>query len=257
MDNTDALPMKLDSTEQDLILIVDDIPTNLAVISETLTDAGFDIAIATGASWCRNGFGANALAGIANLGPQEKIYTPDDIMAGNIPHGPTLIYDDDHYYMGSVVAELVKGTGVPVTLATPEDTISTWGGYTYDRWRSQTRLMEMDVILQVSQSLISYNGKEAIMACNCTGRETSITCEALVLVTARKPNDQLYQDLIGDGIGPRVSSAKSISRIGDCDAPAIIAAAVFSGHRYARELEEKVDADNPLKYDRVFASDSL
>lgn len=38
--------MKPDLVGQDLILIVDDIPTNLAVISETLADAGFDVAIA-------------------------------------------------------------------------------------------------------------------------------------------------------------------------------------------------------------------
>ena len=33
---------------------------------------------------------------------------------------------------------------------------------------------------------------------------------------------------------------------------AIIAAAVFSGHRYARELDMDVDPDHRIKYDRVF-----
>ena len=46
---SDAPLMHENTPDQDLILIVDDIPTNLAVISETLTDAGFDIAIATSA----------------------------------------------------------------------------------------------------------------------------------------------------------------------------------------------------------------
>ena len=41
--------MKLDQDKQDVILIVDDTPTNLAVISETLTDAGFYVAIARSA----------------------------------------------------------------------------------------------------------------------------------------------------------------------------------------------------------------
>ena len=49
MDITDAKSMKLDQDKQDVILIVDDTPTNLAVISETLTDAGFDVAIARSA----------------------------------------------------------------------------------------------------------------------------------------------------------------------------------------------------------------
>jgi diguanylate cyclase (GGDEF)-like protein/PAS domain S-box-containing protein len=47
LENADFTPMKICAPDQDLILIVDDIPTNLAVISETLTDAGFEIAIAT------------------------------------------------------------------------------------------------------------------------------------------------------------------------------------------------------------------
>jgi dimethylamine/trimethylamine dehydrogenase len=49
---------------------------------------------------------------------------------------------------------------------------------------------------------------------------------------------------------------KTLKRIGDCEAPAIIAAAVYSGHRYARHMEEVIDTDNPLKHDRVFFEDS-
>jgi dimethylamine/trimethylamine dehydrogenase len=44
----------------------------------------------------------------------------------------------------------------------------------------------------------------------------------------------------------------SLKRIGDCEAPAIIAAAVFAGHRYARELDTSPDADNPLMHERIF-----
>jgi CheY-like chemotaxis protein len=34
-------------SDTNVILIVDDIPTNLEVLSEALTDAGFDVAVAT------------------------------------------------------------------------------------------------------------------------------------------------------------------------------------------------------------------
>ncbi len=37
----------------------------------------------------------------------------------------------------------------------------------------------------------------------------------------------------------------------DSDAPAIIAAAVYAGHRYARELDAPIDPDEPLRHDRV------
>jgi len=34
-----------------------------------------------------------------------RLATPDDIMAGALPEGPVVIFDDDHYYMGGVLAE--------------------------------------------------------------------------------------------------------------------------------------------------------
>ena len=37
----------MQNLETNLILIVDDTPTNLEVLSEALTDAGFDVAVAT------------------------------------------------------------------------------------------------------------------------------------------------------------------------------------------------------------------
>jgi dimethylamine/trimethylamine dehydrogenase len=53
----------------------------------------------------------------------------------------------------------------------------------------------------------------------------------------RRPVDALHAEvaaLMADGApGP-----KTLTRIGDCLAPGIIAAAVYAGHRYARELGE-------------------
>jgi dimethylamine/trimethylamine dehydrogenase len=49
---------------------------------------------------------------------------------------------------------------------------------------------------------------------------------------------------------------KSVKRIGDAEAPAIIAAAIYAGHKYARELDCEIDHANPAKYDRVFFVDS-
>jgi dimethylamine/trimethylamine dehydrogenase len=176
-------------------------------------------------------------------------------MAGRTPDGPTVIFDDDHYYMGTIMAEAIRATGVPVTLVTTEDKISAWGGYTYDRWRAQTKLMEMQVDLVVAHNLSAFDGHSVTLACEYTGREKSVAANALVLVTARRPDDGLYQGLT-QRIDAGVEKApQSLSRIGDCEAPAIIAAAVYSGHRYARELDATVDRDNPLKHDRVFFDD--
>ena len=220
-------------------------------------DVGADhIAVATGATWRRDGYGAHALGSLPLLAPQDRIYTPDDIMSGNLPDGPIVVYDDDHYYMGSVIAECLAKSGQKVTLVTPQDTISAWGYYTYDRWRAQSRLMEIGVKLIVSKNLKEFDGGKAKLSCTYTGAETSFDCTSLVLVTSRQPNDTVYTELSAFIDRIVETAPKTLKRIGDCEAPAIIAAAVYSGHRYARNLEESIDQDHPLKHDRVFFQDA-
>ncbi len=48
------------------------------------------------------------------------------------------------------------------------------------------------------------------------------------MVTSREPSDSLFHSLSG---------RLDITRIGDCLAPGTIANAVYSGHRYAREMD--------------------
>ena len=213
------------------------------------------VVIATGASWQADGRGLFNKTALIELGPAEQIFTPDDIMAGRLPGGPTLIYDDDHYYMSSVIAELLRAKDIPVTLVTPETIVSAWGDKTSEQGRVQRRMMELDVQLITAHGLASFNGRAAQIECTYTGERKSIAVEAVVSVTMRSPNDSLFHELqqaVGNTGDYRPDS---ITRIGDCLAPSIIAGAVFSGHRYARELDTEVDADNRMKYDRVFFDD--
>ncbi len=86
--------------------------------------------------------------------------------------------------------------------------------------------------------------KAVEVACVFTGRPTSIETDATLLVTARSPHNALLKDVkarMAEG-----ASLKSITVIGDAVAPGTIAAAVFSGRRYAEELEVVRDADAPL-----------
>jgi len=219
-------------------------------------DVGADhIALATGCYWRIDGFGTSNCGGIPDLGTTDKLYSPDDIMAGRIPNGPTVIFDNDHYYMGTVMAELIRATGVPVTFVTTDDVVSAFGRFTYDRWRAQTRMMEMGIEIVVAHNLSNFDGAQATLTCGYTGREKKVEAEAVLLVTARTPNDGLYHSLAEKIANTPDSAPTSIKRIGDCEAPAIIAAAVYSGHRYARELDTVIDRDNPLKHDRVFFED--
>jgi len=213
------------------------------------------IVIATGARWLADGRGLFHETALAEFGPSTQIFTPDDIMAGRLPEGPTLIYDDDHYYMASVIAELLRARQLPVTLVTPETMVSAWGEMTSEQMRIQRRLLEIGVQVVTANSLTAFNGREAQIECIYSGNRTSIDVEAVVTVTMRQPNDTLFREL-----QQRIETGAdfvpdSLSRIGDCEAPSIIAAAVFAGHRYARELDTEVDPDNRIKYDRVFFED--
>ena len=215
------------------------------------------IVIATGSRWHSDGRGLNNPQAIAELGPAVKVYTPDDIMDGRLPRGPTLIFDDDHYYMSSVIAELLREKDYPVTLVTPHDTISGFGAMTSEKSRVQRRMMELEVELVTAHNLVSFDGSNAEIRCTYTGRTRSVAVDAVVTVTMREPNDSLFHDLQQRIEDTPDSDYRplSLARIGDCEAPSIIAGAVFSGHRYARELDTEVDPDRRIKYDRVFFED--
>ncbi|RLA10551.1 MAG: NADH:flavin oxidoreductase [Gammaproteobacteria bacterium] len=213
------------------------------------------IVIATGASWLADGRGLFHETALTGFGPSTHIFTPDDIMAGHLPEGPTLIYDDDHYYMASVIAELLRARQIPVTLVTPKTRVSAWGEMTSEQMRIQRRLLGVGVQVITANSLTAFDGREAQIQCIYTGNQRSIEVESVVSVTMRQPNDSLFLEIqqrieSGTGFVP-----DSLSRIGDCEAPSIIAGAVFAGHRYARELDTEVDPDNRIKYDRVFFED--
>ncbi len=195
------------------------------------------VAIATGSSWRADGFGRYNEKALETLGPQERIFTPDDIMAGRLPEGRVVLFDDDHYYMGGVIAEKLASTGLDVTLVTPEDKVSAWGEYTVEQNRTQGRLIELGVRIITAHGLDAFDGNNAVITCTYSGQEQSIAADALVLVTARTPNDQLFRDLEDHMDAGTEGAPQTLKRIGDCEAPAIIAAAVYAGHKYAQELE--------------------
>ncbi len=222
--------------------------TNVEVFRESELSAddvfstGVDhVVIATGATWRADGFGRSHPYPFDSLDAGVNILTPDDIMAGRIPQGPTLVYDDDSFYMGGLVAEKIRLAGQPVTLVTPEDVVSAWCDYTSERFYVQKRLLDLGVVLQTGHQLLSYDAQNVRIVSAYTDQEQSIRADALVMVTARQPNDALYQTL-NERLQQELSpDAPTLHRIGDCEAPAIIAAAVYAGHRYARELDATPD----------------
>lgn len=204
---------------------------------------GFDhIAVATGSRWRADGVGRwhtrpLELAGV-------ELLTPDDLLTGTRPAGGRIVlFDDDHYYMGGVLAELLAGEGREVTIVTPEPRVSEWTVNTMEQHRIQGRLLDLGVEVIASHAVVSAGGGGVRAECVYTGRARELACDSLVLVTARLPEDALADDLraaLVDRDGPTVDV------IGDAWSPGTIAAAVWDGRRYAEELDEPPDdGDEP------------
>lgn len=200
---------------------------------EQVLEFGADhVVIATGATWCDSGVGRNNHAPIPRL-EGAHVMTADAVMRGEKPADPVVIFDDDHYYMGGVLAELLRGQGHDVTLVTPAADVSHWTHNTLEQTRIQKRLIEMDVTIIPLHNVSKIGPGKVTLNCVYTQREHEIACGTFIPVTMRQSVDALFHDLQAL-IAP--DTKPSVTRIGDCFGPGTIAAAVYGGHRYAREL---------------------
>jgi dimethylamine/trimethylamine dehydrogenase len=218
--------------------------------AEDVRDFGADhVVIATGARWRRDLFNGKRFAPIAD--DATPVLTPDDIMDGRLPAGPTVVYDADGYYMGGVIAERLRAAGCEVRLVTPDDRVSQWAGNTGEGWRVPGHLMAQGITLVTAQELSWFDGASVTLRCAHSERETVLPAANLVLVGQRAPVDELYSALRYAADGSHADLPCTLARIGDCEAPAIIAAATYAGHRYARELETAADIDLPMPHEKV------
>jgi dimethylamine/trimethylamine dehydrogenase len=120
--------------------------------------------------------------------------------------------------------------------AAPENLVSAWGTMTDEQYQTQQRLMQLGVQIITAHGLDAFDGSKARLSCVYTERARVVEANAVVLVTARIPADGLYKEIAAEMESDTSGSVPTLDKIGDCDAPAIIAAAVYAGHRYAREL---------------------
>ena len=213
---------------------------------------GFDhVAVATGSTWRRDGVGRwHTRAGAMPIGAME-VLTPDDIMAGTRPEGGRVaIYDDDHYYMGGVLAELLQSEGYEVVLVTRESLVSAWTVNTMEQHRIQARLIEAGVELRTSTGVSAVLDRELLTECAFTERQSRIAADAVLLVTARLPEDGLFSELLGRQGEWADHGLQSVRAVGDALSPGTIAAAVWEGRRYAEELEAPSEDSDTTPYRR-------
>jgi dimethylamine/trimethylamine dehydrogenase len=210
-------------------------PASPLTAADVLEFGATRVAIATGARWRRDGVGRESFRPIPGC-DAAHVLTPDDIMDGKLPNGPVVVYDDDHYYMGGVVAERLADAGREVVLVTPEDKVASWAGHTLEQGFIQAGLLNKGVRLVTGQGIAAIGEGEVELACSYTGKTSRLDAASVVLVTARLPVDELFHALMAEPEKLKDAGVVDVTRIGDCFGPATIANAVHAGHRYGREL---------------------
>jgi dimethylamine/trimethylamine dehydrogenase len=206
--------------------------------ADQIREFGFQhVILATGARWRGDGVGRRHREPVPGH-DSVNILTPDDLMAGKTAQGRVLLFDDDHFYMGGVLAEKLRLDGHEVTFVTPAADISSWTRFTLEQARIQTRLLELGVEVIPLHGINELRPGAATLSCIYTGRTIDVAFDTVVLVTSSVPKNKIYTELTSDNSGLTLAKIGSVSAIGDCLAPSTIAAAVYAGHKAARGLDE-------------------
>lgn len=219
--------------------------------AEHVLEFGFPhVVLATGAHWRRDGIGRRNRKPIRGC-DGENVFTPEDVMSGLRIPGPVVVFDDDHYYLGGVIAEKLRAAGLAVTLVTPVAQASSWTWMTLEQFRIQAQLMHAGIDVVTNQNVVAVKEKSVEIACVYTDTRSKLDAASIVMVTARLPNDSLYLELISDANKLTAAGIRKLECIGDCHAPATIAAAVYAGHRYARECDEPESGEIPFRRELI------
>ena len=193
------------------------------------------IAVAEGATWRRTGEGRVNLSPVPGW-DSPNVFSASDIMAGTALSGDVVVFDDEHYYMGSVIAEKLARDGCRVTLVTPAADVGSWSKFTLEFVHVQARLAELGVAIRPSRNIVDITPDAITLRANFTGSEERIEGASVVMVTSAVPNTALR-----DGLEARAESfddlgIASLTYIGDCVAPGPIAQAVHDGHAFGRRF---------------------
>ena len=188
------------------------------------------VVLATGSQWRTDGRGRSFRLPVLSFDDQRTM-SPEAIVAGAKINGPAVVFDDDHYYVASAIAEHLANMGVEVTYVTSEGKVSAWSEYTAEQARVHARLIDLGVRIIVNSSVAALGPDSATVRCVYSGIEQDVACGCFVPVTSREPDETLWLALQDKGF-------KSLARIGDCKAPGLIAHAVYDGHKLAREFGE-------------------
>jgi dimethylamine/trimethylamine dehydrogenase len=214
---------------------------NVALYPDSALDSdqiqAFDadhVAIATGSRWTKHRYSSLELPSTVLEG--ARVYTPDDVKAGQVIQGRVLVYDFDNYYLAGVMAEYLAKQGCDVIYATPAGNASAWTFMTNEQPFVYQSLAAASVDIRTALELVDFDGQTAHLKGLFDQKPEQHSVDAVMMVGMRQPNDALYHALLNQYEGVDAGSRPSIRRIGDVLAPGAIVHAVYSGHEFARSL---------------------
>jgi dimethylamine/trimethylamine dehydrogenase len=229
--------------------------TGSRLSAEDVREYGAEIVVvATGARWATDGrtyLTHEPIPGADAALPH--VLTPEQVMLeGKTPPGGSMVvYDAEGYFTGAGLAEKLAGDGFAVELVSCLDKVAPVCDETLEGPLLRQHLHEIGVGQRAGVVLTGIEPGR-LTATDEFGDALELTADAVVLVTQRLSNEELYLELKGDEQALRAEGIEALHRIGDCVAPRIVAEAIFDGHRLAREIDsEDPDVALPYKRERI------
>ena len=205
--------------------------------TEDILDSGArHIVVATGALWRRDGIGRFTSDPVPGTG-QSNVITPDDVFEDVEIQSPIVIYDEDGAYLGNLFVEKLVEAGHEVVYTTPHADVAPYLALTLEQHKVAARLAALDLRIERLRRLEAVGPDTLELAGVHGGAGVTLPMKMLLILTSRAPDDAVYQELMARESDWSEAGIKCVTRIGDCEAPGIIASAVHSGHRWARELD--------------------
>ena len=218
--------------------------------AEVLEFGADHVAIATGATWRKDGVGHHHVRPIPGS-DKDHVVSAGDVMAGVAIDGPVVIYDDDRYAVGPAIAEMLRTMNHDVTIVTPAPVVSDWSHFGVDQHRVQSTLVTLGVRIIAGYALGDV-GDEDVEIAGVFGEPTRhLEAKTVIMVAMRRAADGMYRELADDAERLQTAGIRTLTRIGDCLAPGLIAEAVFAGHDWARGLDGPEKPMLPFRVEQV------
>ncbi len=224
---------------------------------EVLEYGAEKVVIATGSHWSTNGENSVSHDPVEGLDASlPYICTPEQVFAGKEVGQRVLILDADGYFTGVSMAEMMADAGKDVTIVTSLGGVAPYTHFTLEAPNLHRMMYEKGIHektlhwaekIEEGVATLYYLYRDGYkrdpgptlgkMPRKVGTDVVKMEFDTLIAVTGRVPDDALLRELKARKSEWAENDITGIYAAGDCYAPGLLADAIFSGHRIAREFE--------------------